>query len=212
AQSHSSSSATSIGSEVKMPCPMSERAMRTRTLSSLWMTTQAVSSGWPGLAAAGVGAWAPACANAAGVPSTSPPASALMPKMKPRRESTGCSGAAFMTGSIIGSSPMFPFSRAGIDCDALVRQPALCIDVVRPDQPVRRRVAFHHIENLLVRRERSISIFHYDDARIAEECLHIGIGIQRQYCTGIHDAAQFVRFGAIVDVAHGGPIVSGVRT
>jgi hypothetical protein len=49
---------------------------------------------------------------------------------------------------------MFPLTRAGIDCDALVRQPALCIDVVRPDQPVRHRAAFHHMENLLVRRER----------------------------------------------------------
>ena len=44
-QSHSSSSATSIGSAVKLPWPISERATRMITVSSGWITIQAVISG-----------------------------------------------------------------------------------------------------------------------------------------------------------------------
>src|SRR5215831_6049659 len=44
-QSHSSSSATSMGSPVELPCPISERATRISTESSGRMTIQAVSSG-----------------------------------------------------------------------------------------------------------------------------------------------------------------------
>ena len=43
-QSHSSSSATSWQRPVSVPCPISERAMRITTLSSGWITTQALSS------------------------------------------------------------------------------------------------------------------------------------------------------------------------
>ena len=43
-QLHSSSSATSIASPVELPCPISERAMRIVTISSGWITTQAVTS------------------------------------------------------------------------------------------------------------------------------------------------------------------------
>ncbi len=44
-QSHSSSSATSMGRPVELPCPISERATRMRTLLSAPITIQAVSSG-----------------------------------------------------------------------------------------------------------------------------------------------------------------------
>ena len=44
-QSHSSSSATSIGRPVELPCPISERATRITTLLSGLTTIQAVSSG-----------------------------------------------------------------------------------------------------------------------------------------------------------------------
>src|SRR5204862_659343 len=44
-QSHSSSSATSMGSPVELPCPISERATRMRTLLSGLTTIHAVSSG-----------------------------------------------------------------------------------------------------------------------------------------------------------------------
>ncbi len=44
-QSHSSSSATSCASPVKVPCPSSERAMRIATVSSGWITIQCVTSG-----------------------------------------------------------------------------------------------------------------------------------------------------------------------
>src|SRR5256714_3698511 len=43
-QSHSSSSATSIGSAVKLPCPISDLATRIVTVSSLPITIQAVIS------------------------------------------------------------------------------------------------------------------------------------------------------------------------
>jgi len=44
-QSHSSSSATSIASAVNAPWPISDLAMRMITVSSGWITTQAVISG-----------------------------------------------------------------------------------------------------------------------------------------------------------------------
>src|SRR2546423_12910452 len=44
-QSHSSSSATSMGRPVELPCPISERATRMRTLLSGFTTVHAVSSG-----------------------------------------------------------------------------------------------------------------------------------------------------------------------
>src|SRR5205085_7180929 len=51
-QSHWSSSATSIGSAVVMPCPISERATRMMTASSGWITTQALTSAEPAEASA----------------------------------------------------------------------------------------------------------------------------------------------------------------
>ena len=44
-QSHSSSSATSWARPVSVPWPISERAMRMTTVSSGWITTQALTSG-----------------------------------------------------------------------------------------------------------------------------------------------------------------------
>src|SRR5712672_1659892 len=46
-QSHSSSSATSWARPVRVPCPISERAMRMTTVSSGRITTQALTSGEP---------------------------------------------------------------------------------------------------------------------------------------------------------------------
>src|SRR5215831_16558442 len=77
-QSHSSSSATSWARPVRVPCPISERAMRTTQVSSGRTTTQALIS-------------LPApCATASpipnGIPSASPPPAAAEPTMNLRRE------------------------------------------------------------------------------------------------------------------------------
>src|SRR5258708_4658895 len=54
-QSHSSSSATSWARPVSVPWPISERAMRMTTVSSGWITTQALTSGEPSAARTTVG-------------------------------------------------------------------------------------------------------------------------------------------------------------
>src|SRR5712671_5576528 len=54
-QSHSSSSATSWARPVRVPCPISERAMRMTTVSSGRITTQALTSGEPSAARTTVG-------------------------------------------------------------------------------------------------------------------------------------------------------------
>src|SRR5450755_4536027 len=54
-QSHSSSSATSWARPVRVPCPISERAMRMMTVSSGRITTQALTSGEPSAARTTVG-------------------------------------------------------------------------------------------------------------------------------------------------------------
>ena len=80
-QSHSSSSATSIGSPVELPCPISERATRITTLLSGLTTIQAVSSGPFPFAAA----WA---RTGAGIASWSarPPPTAVETLRKSRRD------------------------------------------------------------------------------------------------------------------------------
>src|SRR3954463_2298330 len=77
-QSHSSSSATSWARPVRVPCPISERAMRITTLSSGWITTQALIS----LTSA-------ACAAPKGKekPSEKPPVTAALLTRKLRRPS-----------------------------------------------------------------------------------------------------------------------------
>ena len=54
-QSHSSSSATSWARPVRVPWPISDRAMRITTVSSGWITTQALTSGEPSAARTVVG-------------------------------------------------------------------------------------------------------------------------------------------------------------
>jgi hypothetical protein len=76
-QSQSSSSATSWQRPVSVPCPISDRAMRTTTVSSGLTTTQALTSG-------GIAPWA--LAEWSGTPTASAPAAAEAETMKPRRE------------------------------------------------------------------------------------------------------------------------------
>ena len=75
-QSHSSSSATSWARPVSVPWPISERAMRITTLSSGWITTQAL-----------ISFTSAACAASKGTekPSEKPPATAAPLTRKPRR-------------------------------------------------------------------------------------------------------------------------------
>src|SRR5215472_12651338 len=78
-QSHSSSSATSCARPVRVPCPISERAIRTTQVSSGLTTTQALIS-LPTLP----------CATDSpipkGIPRASPPPAAAEPTMNLRRE------------------------------------------------------------------------------------------------------------------------------
>src|SRR5882672_4436895 len=88
-QLHSSSSATSIGSPVELPCPISERATRMRTSSLGRITIQAVSSGPAGVAARGRAAvsLAGTCASAGNVTSSArPPPTAVDTLRKSRRD------------------------------------------------------------------------------------------------------------------------------
>jgi hypothetical protein len=82
-QSHSSSSATSCASPVREPWPISERAMRTTTVSSGRITTQALISGAPSAARAVSGP------NGIRRPSARPPPSVAAPTTKERRSILG---------------------------------------------------------------------------------------------------------------------------
>ena len=83
-QSHSSSSATSSAKPVRVPWPISERAMRITQVSSGLTTTQAVSSGTSVAPLAAASASNPPGRR---MPSASPPpASAAEPTMNLRRE------------------------------------------------------------------------------------------------------------------------------
>src|SRR3954469_19477049 len=79
-QSHSSSSATSWARPVSVPCPISERAMRTTTVSSGRITTQALTSGEPSAARTTAGP-----PNGMSMPSASPAPAAAVPITKARR-------------------------------------------------------------------------------------------------------------------------------
>src|SRR3989442_3674467 len=81
-QSHSSSSATSWARPVRVPCPISERAMRITHVSSGLTTTQA-STSTPASPAVFASADAP---NGRRTPSARPPPAAAVPTMKRRRE------------------------------------------------------------------------------------------------------------------------------
>src|SRR5882724_12470359 len=78
-QSHSSSSATSWARPVKVPWPISDRAIRITTVSSGRMTTQAFTSG------ASAAACAAARPNGIRKPSDSPPPIAAAPARNERR-------------------------------------------------------------------------------------------------------------------------------
>jgi hypothetical protein len=78
-QSHSSSSATSMGSAVKMPWPISERATRMTTVSSGQITIQALTSGAASPARAG------SPPSGSSKPSTKPPPMAAALARKERR-------------------------------------------------------------------------------------------------------------------------------
>src|SRR5438093_6210214 len=82
-QSHSSSSATSWARPVRVPCPISERAMRITHVSSALTTTQAWTSA---PASAALCASAESDPNGRRTPMARPPAAAAVPTMKLRRE------------------------------------------------------------------------------------------------------------------------------
>src|SRR5262245_30008440 len=79
-QSHSSSSATSWARPVSVPCPISERAIRTTQVSSVLTTTHALTS------AAAAGVRASAAPSGSRTPMARPPAAAADPTMNWRRE------------------------------------------------------------------------------------------------------------------------------
>src|SRR5216683_3417072 len=83
-QSHSSSSATSWARPVRVPCPISERAMRMTTVSSGRITTQALTSGEPSAARTTVGP-----PKGMSRPSARPVPTAAVPMTKVRRLSVG---------------------------------------------------------------------------------------------------------------------------
>src|SRR5882762_10165522 len=82
-QSHSSSSATSWARPVRVPCPISERAMRITQVSSGLTTTQAWTSA---PASAALRASADLDSNGRRIPTARPPPAAAVPMMKLRRE------------------------------------------------------------------------------------------------------------------------------
>src|SRR6185436_6173275 len=91
-QSHSSSSATSWARPVRVPCPISERAMRITQVSSGFTTTQALISA-PASAAFASAVPAP---RGRRIPMARPPLAAAVATMKARRES-------FMSGPLLAS-------------------------------------------------------------------------------------------------------------
>src|SRR4029077_9354831 len=101
-QSHSSSSATSWARPVRVPCPISERAMRITTVSSGRITTQALTSGDPSAARTTVGP-----PKGMSSPSDSPAPAAAVPTTKARRVSLGEMCLFMMPPSRV---------RSGVDC------------------------------------------------------------------------------------------------
>src|SRR5450432_3050305 len=83
-QSHSSSSATSWARPVRVPWPISERAMRITTVSSGRITTQALPSGEPSAARTTVGP-----PKGRSRPSARPAPAAAVPTTKARRFNLG---------------------------------------------------------------------------------------------------------------------------
>src|SRR6202158_924001 len=84
-QSHSSSSATSWARPVRVPWPISERAILITTVSSGWITTQALTSGEPSAART-----TPVPPKGISRPSARPAPAAAVPMTKARRLSLTC--------------------------------------------------------------------------------------------------------------------------
>src|SRR5712672_3923172 len=115
-QSHSSSSATSWARPVNVPCPISERAMRTTTVSSGRITTQALISGEPSAARTTVGP-----PKGISSPIESPaPATVAVPMTKARRLSLG-EMCLFMTAP--------SRVRGGVDCLADLLEGSASADI-----------------------------------------------------------------------------------
>src|SRR5258708_22168529 len=113
-QSHSSSSAHICARPVKVPCPISERAMRMTTVSSGRMTTHAVTSGEPSAARATRGP------NGIFMPSASPLPIAAEPMMKERRLIFGVSMIMAFPPLCVGGS---------VNCSAHLLKGAAAADV-----------------------------------------------------------------------------------
>src|SRR5229473_869487 len=112
-QSHSSSSATSWARPVSVPWPISDRAMRITTVSSGWITTQALISGEPSAARTTVGP-----PKGISRPSARPVPTAAVPITKARRLSVGI-------WFIAASSNV----RGGVDCLAHLLEGAAAADI-----------------------------------------------------------------------------------
>src|ERR1700732_2987098 len=112
-QSHSSSSATNWASPVRVPCPISDRAMRMTTVSSGRITTQALTSGEPSAARTTLGP-----PKGMSRPSARPLPTAAVPMTKSRRLSVGI---WFM----VASSNV----RGGVDCLAHLLEGAAAANI-----------------------------------------------------------------------------------
>src|SRR6202047_4067346 len=112
-QSHSNSSATSWARPVRVPWPISERAMRMTTVSSGRITTQALTSGEPSAARTTVGP-----PKGMSRPSARPVPTAAVPMTKSRRLSVGI---WFM----VASSNV----RGGVDCLAHLLEGAAAANI-----------------------------------------------------------------------------------
>src|SRR4030088_2040983 len=112
-QSHSSSSATSWARPVRVPWPISERAMRITTVSSGLITTQALTSGEPSAARTTVGP-----PKGMSRPSAKPVPTTALPMTKARRLSLGI---WFMAAS--------SRVRGGVDCLAHLLGGAATADI-----------------------------------------------------------------------------------
>src|SRR5258705_726992 len=112
-QSHSSSSATSWARPVRVPWPISERAMGMTTVSSGWITTQALTSGEPSAARTTVGP-----PKGISRPIARPVPTAAVPMTKARRLRVGI---WFMAAS--------SNVRGGVDCLAHLLEGAAAADI-----------------------------------------------------------------------------------
>src|SRR5262245_38714389 len=112
-QSHSSSSATSWARPVRVPWPISERAMRMTVVSSGRITTQTLTSGEPPAARTRVG---PPAGRSN--PMARPVPAAAVPMTKERRLSLTCLFMASSSGV-----------RGGVDCLAHLLEGAAAADI-----------------------------------------------------------------------------------